>query len=174
MKLQIASRIAIFALLELARRSDQQLSVVEIGEKYRLSSHHLAKVMNLLGRAGLVRAVRGAGGGYQFIGNARRTTLLDVIQIFEDYGSDENQVTELANGTLEGIVLQQVLGEIDDIARATFGSITIATMLKLLDVRRNEHAASETSRAARPAGSRRGTVRSRQRRRQDMTKVKDR
>jgi Rrf2 family protein len=164
-KLQIASRIAIFALLELARRSDRQLSVVEIGEKYKLSSHHLAKVMNLLGRAGLVRAVRGAGGGYQFIGNARRTTLLDVIQIFEDYGSDEGQMGEPANGTLEGVVLQQVLGEIDDIARATFGSITIATMLKLLDRQNDQHAASEMSRTAKPAGGRRGAVRLRKARR---------
>ena len=31
--------------------------------------------------AGLVRAIRGAGGGYQFSGNARRTTLLDVIEV---------------------------------------------------------------------------------------------
>ena len=91
MKLHIASRIAIFALLELAGKSDRQLSVTEIGKKYQLSSHHLAKVMNVLGRAGLVRAVRGAGGGYQFSGNTRRITLLDVIQLFEDLGAGDAQ-----------------------------------------------------------------------------------
>lgn len=73
MKLQIASRPAIFALLELAQ-PDRQLSVGEIGEKYGVSSHHLAKVMHTLGRAGLVHAMRGAGGGYHFSGNVRRTT----------------------------------------------------------------------------------------------------
>jgi Rrf2 family protein len=88
-KLHIASRIAIFALLELAGKSDRQLSVTEIGKKYQLSSHHLAKVMNVLGRAGLVRAVRGAGGGYQFSGNTRRITLLDVVQLFEDLGAGD-------------------------------------------------------------------------------------
>ena len=71
---------AIFAVLELAANPERQLSVGEIGEKYGVSSHHLAKVMHVLGRAGLVRSVRGAGGGYQFVGNTRRTTLLDVIQ----------------------------------------------------------------------------------------------
>jgi Rrf2 family protein len=132
-KLHIASRIAIFALLELAERSDRQLSVHDIGEKYQLSSHHLAKVMNVLGRAGLVRAVRGAGGGYQLSGNIRRITLLDVVQLFEDLGAGLDDTGGPGEATAEGRALQRVLCEIDDAARATFGSITIATMLKMLE-----------------------------------------
>jgi Rrf2 family protein len=145
-KLQIASRIAIFALIELAGKSDRQLSVAEIGEKYRFSSHHLAKVMNVLGRAGMVRAIRGASGGYQFAGNLRRTTLLDIIQLFENFGPDENEVGEIGEGTIEGRILQQVLGEIDDIARATFGSITMATMLKMLERQRSARGSASKSR----------------------------
>jgi Rrf2 family protein len=133
MKLQIASRIAIFALLDLAAKPDQQVSVAEIGEKFRISSHHLAKVMNVLGRASLVRSVRGAGGGYQFSGNVRRTTLLDVIHLFEQFGSEDGDSGSPAHATDEERALRQVLDEIDDIARATFGSITIATMLKILE-----------------------------------------
>ncbi len=111
--------------------------MAEIGEKYRISSHHLAKVMNLLGRAGMVRAVRGAGGGYQFAGSMRRVTLLDVVQLFEDLGEHESDAGEPGEGTVEGGVLQEILGEIDDIVRATLGSITIATLLKMLARHRN-------------------------------------
>jgi len=132
MKLQISSRLAIFAILELIGHPDRQLSVGEIGNKYGASNHHLAKVMHVLGRAGLVRSVRGAGGGYQFCGNARRTTLLDVIELFEYLGSGGFDEGEPGEGTDEGRALRQVLGEIDDIARATLGSITIATMLDLV------------------------------------------
>jgi len=132
MRLQISTQLAIFAVLELATREGQQLSVADIGEKYGVSSHHLAKVMHVMGRAGLVRSVRGAGGGYQFSGNARRTTLLDVVQLFEDLNSVE-QDGGLADATPEGQALRQVLSEIDDITRATLGSITIATMRKLAD-----------------------------------------
>lgn len=138
MKLQIASRIAIFALLELAGKCDQQVSVAEIGEKFRISSHHLAKVMNVLGHAGLVRSARGAGGGYQFSGNIRRTTLLDVIQLFEQFGSADDDPGRLGDGTDEGSALQQVLDEINEIARATFGSITFETMLKILERQRRD------------------------------------
>jgi len=132
MRLQISTQLAIFAVLELAAREGQQLSVADIGEKYGVSSHHLAKVMHVMGRAGLVRSVRGAGGGYQFAGNARRTTLLDVVQLFEDANSAEPE-GGAADATPEGMALRQVLSEIDDIARATLGSITIATMRKLVD-----------------------------------------
>jgi Rrf2 family protein len=134
MKLQISSRLAVFALLELAAHPERQYSVAEIGKKYRISSHHLAKVMHILGRAGLARSLRGAGGGYQFSGNVRRTTLLDIIELFEDLGSAE---VDPGESTDEGRALREVLGEIDDIARATLGSITIATMLKLVDRRRS-------------------------------------
>jgi len=134
MRLQISTRLAIFAVLELTARAGRQLSVAEIGQKYDVSSHHLAKVMHVMGRAGLVRSVRGVGGGYQFAGNARRTTLLDVVQLFEDASTVE-QDAGASDATPESQALGQVLGEIDDIARATLGSITIATMRKLVERR---------------------------------------
>jgi Rrf2 family nitric oxide-sensitive transcriptional repressor len=137
MKLQISSRLAVFALLELSAHPDQQYSVADIGRKYRISNHHLAKVMHALGRAGLVRSIRGVGGGFQFSGNTRRTTLLDVIELFEnltlpEVGNADDKITG------EELALQQVLGEIDDISRATLGSITLATMLKLSDRHRQK------------------------------------
>src|ERR1700687_2391904 len=115
MRLQISTRLAIFAVLELTAREGCQLSVADIGAKYGVSSHHLAKVMHVMGRAGLVRSVRGAGGGYQFSGNARRITLLDVVQLFEDANAAEPD-GGAADGTAEGRALRQVLSEIDDIA----------------------------------------------------------
>jgi len=135
MKLQIASQLAIFAVLELTAHSGRPLSVADIGRKYGVSSHHLAKVMHVLGQAGLVRSVRGAGGGYRFSGNIRRVTLLDIVELFEKLGSDHLNAGRAHAATHEARALHQVLAEIDDIARATLGSITIATMLKLAERR---------------------------------------
>ena len=131
MRLQISTRLAIFATLELTAREGIQLSVGEIGEKYGVSAHHLAKVMHVMCRAGLVRSVRGAGGGYQFSGNPRRITLLDVAQLFEDLSSAEPNSGAAA--TPEDQALREVLHEVDDMANSTLGSITIATMRKLVD-----------------------------------------
>ena len=131
MKLQVASQLAIYSVLELVAEPNRQLTVADIAKKYGISTNHLAKVMNVLGRAGLVRSVRGAGGGFQYCGNARRTTLLDIIELFEPRASLGLQVN-LGNGrTAEETAFGIVLREIDDSIRATLGSITIATLRDL-------------------------------------------
>ena len=135
MKLQKATQFGLFSVLELARIPERQLSATGIAKMYGISSNHLAKVLRDLGRAGLVESVRGAGGGYTFCGNARRTTLMDIINIFEDIGSERSVGLEHVGDTGIGNALQLVLDEIDDIARATFGSITIETLLKTTKLR---------------------------------------
>ena len=135
MKLQISTRLALYAALQLAADSRKQFAAAEIAERFGISVNHLAKVLRTLGRAGLVEAVRGAGGGYRFRGNARRVTLLDVIQLFEDVASRERADDEPGASSPEGRALRRVLDEIDDIARATLSSITLATMLKLIQER---------------------------------------
>ncbi len=130
MKLQVSSRLAIFALTELAADPERHVSVSEIGEKYDVSAHHLAKVMHTLRRAGLVQSVRGVGGGFRFNGNIRRTTLLDVITLFEDLSPGNDELGTQTEATPAGQALHGVLNEIDDIARATLGAITLSTLLK--------------------------------------------
>ena len=71
--------------------------------------NHLAKVLRTLGRAGIVEALRGAGGGYRFRANAKRLTLLDVIQLFEDVGPNERSDEEPGAASPEGRVLRRVL-----------------------------------------------------------------
>ncbi len=137
--MQKSSRLAIYALIELAFDPKRQVSVSEIGEKYRVSSHHLAKVMHTLGRAGLVTSIRGVGGGYSFSGNAKRTTLLDVIDLFEDTAND-CKLSDPSEATSAEWVLFDVMCEIDDIAKATFGAITISTMLKQISRRKKPSA----------------------------------
>lgn len=133
MRLQKSSRLAIFALIELASNPDAQVSVSEIGEKYTVSSHHLAKVMHTLGRAGMVRSSRGVGGGYSFNGNEKRITLLDVIMLFEDTTGADCAFENPADVTQAEWALCRIVNEVDDIAKATLGAITIATMLKQIE-----------------------------------------
>jgi Rrf2 family protein len=132
MRLQVATRLALYAALQLAADPRKQLAAAEIAERFGISVNHLAKVLRTLGRAGLVEAVRGAGGGYRFRGNVKRVTLLDVIELFEDVGPNGRGEDEPGATTGEGRALRSVLDEIDGIARATLSSITLATMLKLV------------------------------------------
>ena len=141
--MQQSSRLAIYALIELASNPDSQISAAEIGAKYRVSAHHLAKVLMTLGRAGLVQSVRGVGGGYSFTGNAKRLNLDEIISLFEDT-STSCKLADPSKATDEEWVLFDVSNEINDIARSTYSSITIQTLLK--QVERREKARDKTAR----------------------------
>jgi Rrf2 family protein len=131
-RLAVATRLALYAVLRLAAEPDRPLAAADIAARFGISVNHLAKVLRILGRAGFVEAVRGAGGGYRFRGNARRVTLLDVIQLFEDPAS-RGAADAPASGTAEERALGRVVDEIDDIARASLSSITLATVRKLVN-----------------------------------------
>jgi Rrf2 family protein len=132
MKLQTGTSLALYSILEAAGNPERQISAADIATKYGVSIHHLAKVLRELGRAGLVESSRGVGGGYRFVGNAKRLTLMDIIELFEDIGTRQpyGAVGEAVTDTARA--LDHVLSEIDEIARATFRSITVATMLRLI------------------------------------------
>lgn len=132
MKLQKATLFALYSVLELARDPGRQMSAAEIAEAYGISVNHLAKVLRELGRAGLVEAVRGVGGGYRFCGNAKRTSLYDVINLFGDIVTDSSEMPGPAGETEVTQALGRVLAEVDEIAVATLKSISLTTLLKSL------------------------------------------
>ena len=131
MKLNKASLFALYAVLELASDHDRQLSTSDIADKYGISANHLAKKMRSLAQNGLVQPIRGAGGGYRFAGNVHKTTLLDVIQLFEKL-EPELDMPNYVNHSGDPIVaeLQNISNEIDDHFKGVLNSITLATALK--------------------------------------------
>ena len=130
MKLHKASLFALYAVLELANDPERQLSATDIADEYGISTHHLAKILRTLVRSGLVQAVRGAGGGYRFTGVVNRTTLLDVIELFETLESEldiPNPSGPVAGAVVEE--LQSISQEIDDLTKAVLDTITLETAL---------------------------------------------
>ena len=106
-----------------------------------------------------MESVRGAGGGYRFSGNPKRVTLLDVIELFEEVGRDAEDSPPVDQD--EGRALHKVLREIDDIAIATLSSISITTLLRIVEKQKrgakgdskvSARSAAEAPEYARPLG----------------------
>ena len=135
MKLQKNTRLALTSVLAAAAQPGRALSAGEIARRHGVSAHHLAKVLHTLTGAGVLASTRGVGGGYRFAANARRLTLMDVIELFEALGTParapaRRRTRRGAHAGLEGAI-GVVLAEIDAMAEATLRSITIATLLKI-------------------------------------------
>ena len=65
-------------------------------------------------------------------GNAKRTSLYDVIDLFGDIVTDASEMPGPAGETEIAQALGRVLTEVDEIAVATLKSISLATLLKSL------------------------------------------
>jgi Rrf2 family protein len=166
-RLQKNTMLALNSVIEFASDPERHISVAEIAARHRVSAHHLAKVLSELAKAGVVESARGVGGGYRFAGNIRRLTLMDVIQLFEDFAPRTGAVnpaapTRRAPNAVDR-ALGAVLSEIDEIARATFSSITFATMLQLVERRRRGAIEMSSPRRRGPSDGRRKTLGSRPR-----------
>lgn len=136
MKIQKGTLLALYAALELAHDPGRQHSAADIADKYGISPHHLAKVMRHLVRSGLIQAVRGVGGGYRFAGNPGRTTLLDVIQLFESMESTVEFAGSASSASTPMIEeLHSIAGEIDQLTRAVLDTITLRTLLNAIERR---------------------------------------
>lgn len=81
MKLSTKGRYAIVALVDLATVADHQMtSLAAISKRQDISLPYLEQLFVRLRRAGLVRSVRGPGGGYRL---ARDPSEIRISEVFE-------------------------------------------------------------------------------------------
>ncbi len=82
MRLALHTDYALRTLIYLTGRP-QRSTIDEVAEFYRISAHHVAKVVNQLARMGFVRSVRGVGGGMELGRPAEEITVGQVVLAFE-------------------------------------------------------------------------------------------
>jgi Rrf2 family transcriptional regulator, nitric oxide-sensitive transcriptional repressor len=70
---------ALRAMVALATTTRDALTVQEIAADSHVPADYLAKVLRLLSRAGIVRAQRGRGGGFQATQPTNQLTVLQVV-----------------------------------------------------------------------------------------------
>ncbi len=91
------------AMVELARRehNEEPITAFKIAEKRGIPEKYLVHILLQLKRAGLVRSVRGAQGGYHMARNASDITLLDIVAAIDGPVMDPLPVEDPYGGDLE-------------------------------------------------------------------------
>jgi Rrf2 family iron-sulfur cluster assembly transcriptional regulator len=79
-KLSTKGRYAVMALVDLARHGESRpVSLADIAERQEISLSYLEQLFARLRRGGLVKSVRGPGGGYMLARGAAGTRVADII-----------------------------------------------------------------------------------------------
>ena len=80
MKLSTKGRYAVMALVDLANHGDERpTSLADIAERQEISLSYLEQLFAKLRRGGLVKSVRGPGGGYLLANKPEETRIADII-----------------------------------------------------------------------------------------------
>lgn len=84
MKLSTKGRYGLRAMIDLARYSEQEpVSISSIAARQDISERYLEQLVGLLKRAGLVRSIRGATGGYVLTRSTGEISVGDVLRALE-------------------------------------------------------------------------------------------
>lgn len=84
MKISTKGRYALRTMLDLAMHDQGSfIPLKEISKRQGVTIKYLEQVMNLLSKAGYVRSVRGAGGGYRLAKDPSEYTIGDILRVAE-------------------------------------------------------------------------------------------
>ena len=85
MRLTTKGRFAVTAMLDLAlQNSDKPVTLADISERQGISLSYLEQLFSRLRRNGLVKSVRGPGGGYRIAKNQAEITISEIITAVDE------------------------------------------------------------------------------------------
>jgi Rrf2 family nitric oxide-sensitive transcriptional repressor len=76
---------ALRVLIYLAKNPDQRITIDELAGFFKVSRHHLVKVVHNLGTKGFIRSIRGKGGGLSLARPADQINIGNVVRAMEGH-----------------------------------------------------------------------------------------
>ncbi|MDK2823148.1 MAG: Rrf2 family transcriptional regulator, cysteine metabolism repressor [Clostridia bacterium] len=142
MKLSTKGRYGVKAMFDLAQNyGSGPIPLNSIAQRNSISEHYLEQLIAVLRKAGLVKSVRGAQGGYILSKSPEAITIGDIIRVLEgpiapvDCVSEEEP--EPCNNA-EFCVTRSIWARVRDSVADVLDSITLADMLEEEKKRRDE------------------------------------
>ena len=84
MKITTKGRYGLRALIDLAQYSEiEPVSISSIANRQGISERYLEQLMTMLKKAGLIKSIRGAGGGYVLAKDLTEISVGDVLRALE-------------------------------------------------------------------------------------------
>ena len=152
MRLSTKGRYAVMAMVDLAATSQgSPVALADIAERQEISLSYLEQLFAKLRKGGLVKSVRGPGGGYLLAHPADATRVSDIILAVDE----PIRTTRCANGTPQGCrtnrsrcLTHDLWEELGNQIHMYLSSVTVADVVE----RRIIGTSSLTIRLPQPAG----------------------
>lgn len=113
MKVSTKGRYGLRALVDLAVNTvDAPVPLADIAGRQKISLNYLEQVFGQLRRSGIVRSIKGAGGGYRLAKSAEQITVREILEVLEGPFSIVD-LSEVSVDPLQRAIRNLVWDEID-------------------------------------------------------------
>ncbi len=140
LRISDAASLGLHAMVLLAADSQKEISTRQIASELQVSEAHLSKVLQRLGKVGLVTSSRGPRGGFALARKAEEVTLLDVYEAIDGPLVPNNCLlgSRICGG--ERCILGDLLETVDDQVREYLATTRLheLTSIYLPKVRQGE------------------------------------
>lgn len=132
MKISTRGRYALRLMLDIALTGGEApVSLRDVARRQDISDKYLEQIITPLSRAGLVRSVRGAGGGYLLTKSPEDYTAGEILRVLEGSLAPVSCAEDrLCCGRAEQCVTQEVWEEIAAAVSSVVDHITLADLVK--------------------------------------------
>ena len=122
MKISTKGTYAIQVMLDLAiHNTGENINVKKIAERQDISEKYLEQIISILNKAGFVKSIRGAQGGYRLAKSPDKYTVGDILRVTEGplepvSESDSplsvwKKLTDAINNVVDSVTLQDLVDE---------------------------------------------------------------
>lgn len=132
MKLSTKGRYAVMAMADLAQHSaDGPVSLAEIAGRQEISISYLEQLFAKLRRSGIVRSVRGPGGGYVMGHAANETRVADIVRAVDESIKQTRCITGSTTGCAGGqrCITHDLWEELGNQIHSFLSSVTLADVV---------------------------------------------
>jgi len=147
-KISTKGRYGVLAMFDLALSGNEvPVSLKSIADRQSLSEHYLEQLFGPLRKAGLVRSVRGAQGGYLLARDPDSITVGDIVRVLEgpiapvecvqpEAGGDEKQLARDCCGRPEVCPTRPVWEKLRDAMVEALDSVSLGDLVRQARERR--------------------------------------
>ena len=82
-KISEATAIALHSMIYISSQNDEFVSIKPIAEQFKISEHHLSKVLQRLVKAGFLESAKGPKGGFRILHDKKDTTFAEIYETIE-------------------------------------------------------------------------------------------
>jgi len=128
-----ANSIGLHSMAFLAGRPETKITTRQIAERLHVSEAHLAKVLQRLTKAGLVKAVRGPKGGFLLNRNPEDISLIDIFEAIEGPLVEAECLLENPACSGKTCVLGGLMGAVNKQVREYFVNTRLSDIIDTFD-----------------------------------------